>query len=100
MLGESLGFFEGVEIVGFSFAIPFFQGAESSDGDRHGDCLSILRVDQAFLLEIGKSWRFTLTFEWETSCPVVVFLPVTMQDLDISVGLVTCGSIAQALNPV
>lgn len=36
-------------------------------------------------------WRFacifllTCTFEWETRNPVVVFLPVTMQDLDIDV---------------
>ena len=52
LLGKGLGFLEGFEVVGLSFAIPLFERAKSSsrDDDRYG--LSILGVHQALLLEV------------------------------------------------
>lgn len=58
--------------------------------------LPVFGLTSRFFWRFGKSLRLTFTLEWETSCPVEVFLPVMMQDLDIQERIIDEGSIAEA----
>lgn len=60
----------------------------------------VFGLTSRFFWRFGKSLRLTFTLEWETSCPVDVFLPVMMQDLDIQMRIIDEGSIAEVSNTV
>ena len=52
LVEESFCFFKRCQIVGFAFAIPFFECSQASSRDDHGDHASGGWVDQAFFLKI------------------------------------------------